>query len=118
MARARWPGWVYGSGEEPDYRFSFANERTFLAWVRTALAMLAGGVALAAIGPVMSKRWQHGLSVSLVLLGVLCVVAAWLRWAVAERAVRRGQSLPGVGFGLAVAVVVAGVGIALVATLV
>ena len=42
----RWPGWVYDDGDEPDPRFSFANERTFLAWVRTALALLAGGVAL------------------------------------------------------------------------
>jgi putative membrane protein len=117
VAHARWPGWVYGSGEEPDYRFSFANERTFLAWVRTALAMLAGGVGLAAIGPVMSGGWQHGLSVALVALGVLSVLAAWLRWAVAERAVRRGVPLPGVGFGLAIAVVVAGVGIAILATL-
>ena len=33
-------------GEEPDYRFSLANERTFLAWIRTALAVLAGGVIL------------------------------------------------------------------------
>lgn len=117
MARVRWPGWVYGSGEEPDYRFSFANERTFLAWIRTGLAMIAGGVALAAIGPVMSRAWQHGLSVSLVLLGVLCVATAWLRWALAERAVRRGRALPGVGFRLAVAVVIAGAGIAIVATL-
>ncbi len=23
-------------GEAPDYRFSLANERTFLAWIRTA----------------------------------------------------------------------------------
>jgi putative membrane protein len=33
-------------GQEPDYRFSLANERTFLAWIRTALAILASGVAL------------------------------------------------------------------------
>jgi uncharacterized membrane protein YidH (DUF202 family) len=30
--------WLYGEGSEPDYRFSLANERTLLAWVRTALA--------------------------------------------------------------------------------
>ena len=46
----RWPGWVYDEGDEPDPRFSFANERTFLAWVRTALGLLAdrGGPAGAA----------------------------------------------------------------------
>src|SRR3954470_20484811 len=45
----RWPRWVYGVGTRPDHRFSLANERTFLAWVRTSLAMLAGGVALDAV---------------------------------------------------------------------
>ena len=45
----RWPSWVYGAGSTPDPRFSMANERTFLAWVRTSLALLAGGVALDAV---------------------------------------------------------------------
>jgi putative membrane protein len=35
------------SSSDPDYRFSLANERTFLAWIRTALALVAGGVAAA-----------------------------------------------------------------------
>ena len=39
-------------GEEPDYRFTLANERTFLAWIRTALALIAGGVALVQLVPV------------------------------------------------------------------
>ena len=39
------PEW-HEQGEEPDYRFSLANERTFLAWVRTALAILAGAILL------------------------------------------------------------------------
>jgi putative membrane protein len=108
---------VYGTGEEPDYRFSFANERTFLAWIRTALAMVAGGVGLAAIGPVISGGWQHVLEVGLVVLGVLCALGSAVRWALAERAVRRGRALPGLGFGLLVAVLVAAVGIAIVAAL-
>ena len=45
----RFPRWVYGVGTEPDARFSLANERTFLAWIRTSLALLAGGVALEAL---------------------------------------------------------------------
>ena len=44
--RSRWPGWVYGVGDEPDPRFSLANERTFLAWVRTSLGLVAGAVVL------------------------------------------------------------------------
>jgi putative membrane protein len=39
------PAWRH-EGTEPDYRFTLANERTFLAWIRTALALLAGGVLL------------------------------------------------------------------------
>lgn len=42
----RRPRWVYGQGDDPDYSYSLANERTFLTWVRTALALLASGVAL------------------------------------------------------------------------
>ena len=78
----RWPGWVYAEGEEPDYRFSLANERTLLAWLRTALALLAAGVALDQIDLAMdehrcSSRWPPFL----VLLGVVCAAASWWRWA-------------------------------------
>ncbi|WP_345712331.1 YidH family protein, partial [Kineococcus glutinatus] len=45
----RWPRRVYGTGREPDARFSLANERTFLAWIRTSLALLGAGVALEAL---------------------------------------------------------------------
>ena len=45
----RWPRQVYAVGTEPDPRFTFANERTFLAWIRTALGFLAAGVAIAAV---------------------------------------------------------------------
>ena len=48
-APSRFPRWVYGVGTEPDARFSLANERTFLAWVRTSLAFSAAGVALEAL---------------------------------------------------------------------
>lgn len=43
-ADKRWPRSVFGVGDEPDARFTFANERTFLAWIRTSLALLAGAV--------------------------------------------------------------------------
>lgn len=69
---ARWPRWVYDRGEEPDYRFSFANERTFLAWIRTALALVAGGVALDALGLAAWPGLRRGLVVVLVGAGVLC----------------------------------------------
>lgn len=112
-AHQRWPQWVYGSGEEPDYRFSFANERTFLAWLRTALALLAGGVALDAIDLSIPSRVKGVLASLLVVLGLLCSLASWIRWARAERALRRSEALPASHLGailslalVAVAVVV------------
>ena len=113
MTRSRWPRWVYGSGDEPDYRFSFANERTFLAWIRTALALIAGGVALDAIDLSMPAAAQRALAVALVLIGLLCALAAWLRWASAERAMRRQSPLPGSPLSILVALGVAAVAVVL-----
>ena len=108
--KKRWPGWVYAAGSEPDARFSFANERTFLAWIRTALALLAAGVAVDAFDLSLPDRTQRGLASLLVLLGLLCAVASWVRWARAERAMRRQEPLPAssgvsiiVGLGVVVA---------------
>lgn len=95
----RWPRWVYSEGEEPDYRFSFANERTFLAWIRTALALIAAGVAVDVLELSVPDPLQGGLAVVLVALGLACSVAAWVRWAQAERAIRRSMPLPTFGFG-------------------
>jgi putative membrane protein len=82
-------------GTRPDPRFSLANERTFLAWVRTSLALLAGGVALDTVeidGPAVV---QSALAVTLVVLGLLGAAVSWARWAAAERAMRLGRPLPG-----------------------
>lgn len=98
-ARGRWPHWVYGAGEEPDYRFSFANERTFLAWIRTSLALLAGGVALDTIHLTIPPVLQQNLARLLAALGLLCALASWIRWARAERAMRRRKPLPATSVG-------------------
>ncbi|QIX25524.1 DUF202 domain-containing protein [Nocardioides sp. JQ2195] len=95
----RWPGWVYAEGSEPDYRFSFANERTFLAWIRTALALLAAGVALDVVELSIPTGAQRALAVLLVTLGLVSAVVAWVRWALAERAMRESAPLPAFGFG-------------------
>lgn len=107
----RWPGWVYAEGEEPDYRFSLANERTLLAWLRTALALLAAGVALDHLDLSMGASLQVGLAAALVLLGVVCAAASWWRWAAAERAMRRRRPLPSSGLGLLLAVATVAVGV-------
>lgn len=80
---------------EPDYRFTLANERTFLAWQRTALGLLAAAVAIIQFVPSLSVPGaRHALGL---LLGALSVATATIgirRWAQAERAMRRGEPLP------------------------
>jgi putative membrane protein len=115
---SRWPGWVYDGGEEPDYRFSLANERTLLAWVRTALAVMAGGVAVRAVDLAVSEELQTAMSVWLVALGMLLSVASWWRWARAERAMRRHEPLPSSPIGAVVALGVLAVGALFLLTLV
>ena len=95
----RRPRWVYGSGEEPDPRFSLANERTFLAWVRTSLAMLAGGVALHALGLPETEWLRTTLAIALVVFGGLTTALALIRWARVERAMRTHQPLPAFTLG-------------------
>jgi putative membrane protein len=94
----RRPHSVYETGQEPDPRFSLANERTFLAWVRTALAIIAGAVALHSL-KVPETVWVRQVLV-VVLLAIACLVAvtAATRWAQTERAMRLREPLPGFGF--------------------
>ncbi|MGQ4496305.1 YidH family protein [Dermabacteraceae bacterium P13101] len=63
---SRFPARVYRHGSEPDARFSLANERTFLAWLRTSLALIAGGVALETLG--LGINPSHRLAASLILI--------------------------------------------------
>ncbi len=83
-------------GEEPDYRFSLANERTFLAWIRTALALLAGGVLLdqlaTSLGPDVAVV---ALAVGLGALSAVLSVLAYVRWRANEIAMRHARRLPG-----------------------
>ncbi|GIG22405.1 hypothetical protein Cch01nite_31290 [Cellulomonas chitinilytica] len=106
----RFPRWVYGVGSEPDARFSLANERTFLAWVRTSLALLASGVALEALDLPVEAGLRFAAALVLVTVGVVAPVLAWVGWARAERAVRLRHPLPAPSsFGLlVVGVVLAG----------
>jgi putative membrane protein len=80
---------------EPDYRFTLANERTFLAWIRTSLALLAGGVAVIKLVPSFSlSGGRHILGIPLVVLSVALSLWAYRHWAEAERAMRLKQPLP------------------------
>ncbi|AKU14886.1 YidH family protein [Luteipulveratus mongoliensis] len=94
MQQRRVPGGVFEVGEEPDPRFSLANERTFLAWIRTALALMAAGVAIEAVELDIEPHLRATASVILVLSGIGSALLAWFGWAGSERAMRAGQPLP------------------------
>ena len=80
---------------ELDYRFTFANERTFLAWQRTALGLLAAAVALVQLVPELAiPGARRLLGVGLALLATVTSVMGLLRWQQADRAMRRGDPLP------------------------
>ena len=80
---------------EPDVRFTYANERTFLAWNRTALALIATGVAATQLLP---EFHIHGgrqiLGIPLIALGALVALTSYRQWRANERAMRRRQPLP------------------------
>ena len=80
-------------GEAPDYRFTLANERTFLAWIRTALAMMAAGIAVVQFVP-GPELVRYALGLLLVLLGGVLAGVSYAHWESNERAMRLGERLP------------------------
>jgi putative membrane protein len=96
---ARFPRRVYGVGAEPDPRFTLANERTFLAWIRTSLALSAAGVALVAVDVPMSHALQVACALTLVVMGLVAPVQAWTRWMATERSLRLARALPAFAAG-------------------
>lgn len=76
-------------GEEPDLRFTLANERTFLAWIRTSLALLAGGIAVEAFtADLFLEPVRKGLATVLLLLGLFLSAGSAVRWLRVERSMR------------------------------
>ncbi len=107
---------LHDVGEEPDPRFTLANERTFLAWNRTALTLIAGGLAAGQLLDFASTAARLVASMTPVVLGAALALVSLRRWIAVERALRLRAPLPladatltlAVGVGLlAVAVAVA-----------
>ncbi|MFC6012813.1 YidH family protein [Nocardia lasii] len=85
-----------GDGEEQvDYRFTLANERTFLAWIRTALGLLAGGVAVhTLVQPTRLAGFAGPISLICLLMALIVALAAFLHWRRVNLAMRSGRDLP------------------------
>jgi putative membrane protein len=92
----------------PDYRYSLANERTFLAWIRTGLALVGGGLAVVNFLPRLAvPHLRETIAVALMLLGALVAVRSVDHWARVEHAMRMGEPLPPSRFPALLALVVA-----------
>ncbi|HET7304219.1 MAG TPA: DUF202 domain-containing protein [Segeticoccus sp.] len=116
MSGSRRPADVYEAGEEPDPRFSLANERTALAWMRTALAIVAGGVALVSFASLTDlPAWTPLVGAAACVGGGATALRAVFGWRRVERALRERRPLPAphallplaVGVGLLALVMVA-----------
>ncbi|GLZ11328.1 membrane protein [Actinomadura sp. NBRC 104425] len=110
--RGRWTDRLLAEGDDPDPRFTLANERTFLAWIRTALAVIAAGIGLALSRDLLAGPVRDALAVGFAAAGALIAVLAFRRWLRTERALRRAETLPPpalapvMSYGLAAAAVV------------
>jgi putative membrane protein len=84
------------TGTEPDARFTFANERTFLAWSRTALALVVAGLGIVQLlPPFPGVPWgRHLIGVPLIVLGAFVAAAGYAEWVRNQRALRSGAPIP------------------------
>ena len=103
MSRPRWLAALLpramaqdSGGTEPDARLTFANERTFLAWSRTALALVVAGLGIVQLLPPFPgvSAGRHLLGIPLIVLGAVLAVAAYAEWVRNQHALRRGEPLP------------------------
>lgn len=94
LARTRWPAAVYGIGEDPDPRFTFSNERTLLAWIRTGLALSAAGVAVGTFVQEFSRPLRMSLAATLLVAASISCMGGFVRWVRSEQALRLKRPLP------------------------
>jgi putative membrane protein len=102
---------------EPDARFTFANERTFLAWSRTALALVTAGLAIVQLlPPFPGVPWgRRIIGTPLILLGSAVAIIGYLEWMANQRALRRGKPVASTRLPWILAVTIAAVGLIAIA---
>jgi putative membrane protein len=81
-------------GEEPDPRFTLANERTYLAWIRTSLALIGGGLAAGQLIEFQSEVARLLVALPPIVLGAALALGSYRRWEANQRALRLGEPLP------------------------
>jgi putative membrane protein len=83
------------AGVDPDARFTFANERTFLAWTRTALAFVVAGLAVVQLlPPFPGVPWgRRLLGIPLIVVGGVIAVVSYRQWSLSQRALRHGEPI-------------------------
>jgi putative membrane protein len=99
-------------GKDPDYRFTLANERTFLAWIRTALAMLAGGILLDQLAYDIGPRFVV-TATACAICALAAAMCGWsyVRWRGNEIAMRNDQPLPHTPIQMLLAVLTSVIGV-------
>lgn len=113
------------------YRDHAANERTLLAWIRTGIALMAFGFAIARFGLFLREVAQAGalhvtparglgsawFGVVLVVLGLMTNAAAVVRYGNVRRAIeerRSGAPSPTLAYALGIASVIVALVMAMV----
>jgi putative membrane protein len=96
---------VYESGDEPDPRFTLANERTFLAWVGAGLALISAGVGLDSLASALNPGLRLAASVVLILGGMVSAAQAWFGWMATAKSLRNHRPLPATTFAIVLPVV-------------
>ena len=92
---ARTPRWWPSEGEEPDPRWSLANERTLLAYERTSVGLVVAGLAVAGSHSVAdAPAWLAAIGLPLIVLGGGVALLGRRRFIRAQHAMRTGAPLP------------------------
>jgi putative membrane protein len=108
-----------GGGHEPDVRFSLANERTYLAWLRTSLALVASGIAVERLLPEFGFPGARQLiGVALVAVGAFAAASSHLRWQKIDAALRTGEPVPPPTVARVMAGTIAVAGVAIIVLLI
>lgn len=105
MTDKRFPRSVFRHGTDPDPRFTMANERTFLAWIRTSLAFIAGALALETLDIPLQPTLRTIATILFLTLGLATPIYAWVAWTRNERALRTNTPLHGPSMSMVISVI-------------